>query len=306
MTTEDDQKQMQIKILYSFDDNPTTFLSRSSQQFPVQTAEVPIQTTYSDVPELITLGAFELRSCIKQLLRSNPENFKLNSHDYAVYYKDITEQPDEPFVSNGVLSSLVSSKESCLIPGRVCQNVSANFLFGNKKKASSLTLEVRLKLHTIEGSPAMAICALLSPPLLPLPFPTIWSASFPTNGASLATPPLGASATPNPFSPLDPAAKLPAKSRLSFSVSAFEPTPLTMLFKLWSPASSLTLLDEDDDDDDEECRSAGTTSYSKSGLSFKSCETPHIKIAIIRNITMYPTSFLLGLLKNTIGSLRLL
>jgi len=157
MTTEDNaHKQMQIKILYSFDDNPTTFLSRSTQQYSVQTAEVPIQSSLSEEPELITLGAFELRSCIKQLLQSNPENFKLHSEDYAVYYKDITEQPDEPFVSNGVLSSLVSSKESCLIPGRVCQNVSANFLFGNKKKASSLTLEIRLKLHTIEGAPAFA------------------------------------------------------------------------------------------------------------------------------------------------------
>ncbi|KAI5970277.1 hypothetical protein CANMA_000629 [Candida margitis] len=155
MTSEDDHKQMQIKILYSFDDNPTTFLSRSSQQYSVQTAEVPIQSTMSDEPELITLGGVELRSCIKQLLSSNPENFKLHSQDYAVYYKDITEQPDEPFVSNGVLSSLVSSKESCLIPGRVCQNMSASFLFGNKTKASSLTLEIRLKLHTIEGTPAL-------------------------------------------------------------------------------------------------------------------------------------------------------
>lgn len=162
MTNEDDHKQMQIKILYSFDDNPTTFLSRSSQQFSVQTAEVPIHSSLSDEPELITLGALELRSCIKQLLQSNPENFKLHSEDYAVYYKDITEQPDEPFVSNGVLSSLVSSKESCLIPGRVCQNVSANFLFGNKKKASSLTLEIRLKLHTIEGRPAFPPPANLS------------------------------------------------------------------------------------------------------------------------------------------------
>ncbi|KAI5964280.1 uncharacterized protein KGF55_002222 [Candida pseudojiufengensis] len=153
MSNKDEHQQMQIKILYSFDDNATTFLCRSTQQFAVQTVEVPIQYSINDEPEIITLGAFELKDCIKQLLQTNPENFKLHSEDYALYYKDITEQPDEPFVSNGVLSKLLSSNDSCLIPGRVCQNVSANFLFGNKSNISSLTLEIRLKLHTIEATP---------------------------------------------------------------------------------------------------------------------------------------------------------
>ncbi|KAI3403264.2 hypothetical protein KGF56_003852 [Candida oxycetoniae] len=143
---------MQIKILYSFNNNSTTFLSRSSQLYPVQTVDVPIQSSLGETPGMITLGAFELKNCIQQLLETNSENFKLQSEDYAVYYKDITEQPDEPFVSNGVFSSLLSSNESCLIPGRVCQNVSANILFGKKGNSASLTLEIRLKLHTIEAA----------------------------------------------------------------------------------------------------------------------------------------------------------
>ncbi|CAK9441677.1 uncharacterized protein LODBEIA_P55450 [Lodderomyces beijingensis] len=152
MSSENGCKQMQIKILYSFNDNSTTFLSRSSQQFPVQTVEVPMHSSLSDEPEMITLGAFEIEGCARQLLETNPENFKLQTEDYAIYYKDITEQPDEPFVSNGTLSSLLKTKESCLIPGRVCQNMSANILFGKKGNTSSLTLEIRLKLHTVEAS----------------------------------------------------------------------------------------------------------------------------------------------------------
>ena len=167
MTTEQDSlKLMQIKILYSFNNSTqTTYLCRSSQQFAVQTVDVPLHSLLSEEPEMITLGAIELKTCIQQLLQGNPENFKLHSEDYAVYYKDITEQPEEPFVSNGVLSALLASEDSCLIPGRVCQNMSANVLFGNKKSAlfssstkssssspsPSLTLEIRLKLHTIEG-----------------------------------------------------------------------------------------------------------------------------------------------------------
>ena len=72
-------------------------------------------------------------------------------------YKDITEQPEEPFVANGVLSSLVNSSKSHLIPGRVCQNLSASFLFGDKSNVSPLTLEIRLKLHTIEGQPQLCL-----------------------------------------------------------------------------------------------------------------------------------------------------
>lgn len=160
MSSEDDHsyKRMQIKVLYSFNNNPTVFLSRSKNQYSVKTVQLPLHasTSISDESEYITLGAFDLKNCVQQIVKSSPENFKLHAEDYAVYYKDITEQPDEPFVSSGVLSSLVSSSKSHLIPGRVCQNVSASFLFGDKSNASSLTLEIRLKLHTIEGAPQQA------------------------------------------------------------------------------------------------------------------------------------------------------
>lgn len=146
MEDDTEYRRMQVKVLYSFNDNPTVFLSRSTGLYSIQVAQIP---SYNSNDNMVMLGGYELKSCIQQILRSSPENFHLLSNDYAVYYKDLTEQPDEPFVSNGVLSELLRNSKSTLVPGRVCQNVSASFLFGNKKE-STLTLEIRLKLHTIE------------------------------------------------------------------------------------------------------------------------------------------------------------
>lgn len=143
-------RRMQVKVLYSFDNSPTVFLSRSKTPYPVKVAQIPIGISSDDKEELLTLGAFDLKSCAQQIVKSSPENFKLQSKDYAVYYKDVTEQPDEPFVASGVMSSLLTNQKQNLIPGRVCQNLSASFLFGDKANSSSLTLEVRLKLHVID------------------------------------------------------------------------------------------------------------------------------------------------------------
>lgn len=143
---------MQVKVLYSFNNNGTVFLSRSKNQYLVKIARIPLP----GLDELVTLGAFDLRSCAQQVLRSSSENFKLQTEDYAVYYKDITEQPDEPFVANGGLSALLGSSKQHLIPGRVCQNLSASFLFGDNSNVSSLTLEIRLKFHTIEKTESVS------------------------------------------------------------------------------------------------------------------------------------------------------
>ncbi|SGZ50713.1 CIC11C00000004027 [Sungouiella intermedia] len=143
-------RRMQVKVLYSFDNSPTVFLSRSKNQYPVKVAQIPIGFTSDDKEEFLTLGAFDLKDCVQQIVKSSPENFRLQTKDYAVYYKDVTEQPDEPFVANGVMSSLLTNQKQHLIPGRVCQNLSASFLFGDKANSSSLTLEVRLKLHVID------------------------------------------------------------------------------------------------------------------------------------------------------------
>lgn len=147
MSEDQDCRRMQVKVLYSFDNSPTVFLSRSKIQYSVKVARIPTEQ------EELTLGAFDLKSCVQQIVKSSPENFKLQAEDYAVYYKDITEQPDEPFVANGVMSSLLTTSNPYLIPGRVCQNLSASFLFGDKANTSSLTLEVRLKLHVIDRAP---------------------------------------------------------------------------------------------------------------------------------------------------------
>lgn len=153
MSSEDQlYRRMQVKVLYSFDNSPTVFLSRSKNQYSVKVAQIPMQLA-NDEETLVTLGAFDLKNCVQQILRSSPEHFKLREQDYAVYYKDITEQPDEPFVANGVMSSLLSSGKQHLVPGRVCQNLSASFLFGDKANTSSLTLEIRLKLNIIDKNP---------------------------------------------------------------------------------------------------------------------------------------------------------
>ena len=54
------------------------------------------------------------------------------------------------FVANGVISKLLHSNESCLVPGRVCQSLGAGSIFGKKSKMSSETLEIRMQLRTIE------------------------------------------------------------------------------------------------------------------------------------------------------------
>lgn len=142
-------KRVQVKVLYSFNNNLSVFLSRSRSQHSIKIVQIPLGENLVE-EEYITLGAFDLKACIQQILRSSPENFRLDEEDYAVYYKDVTEQPEEPFVSQGVLSTLLNQGKNQLIPGRICQNLSASFLFGENSNVSSFTLEVRLKFHTIE------------------------------------------------------------------------------------------------------------------------------------------------------------
>lgn len=139
-------RRMQVKVLYSFDNSPTVFLSRLTTHHQIKVAQVPGDN------DVVTLGAFDLKSCVLQIVRSSPEHFRLHTHDYAVYYKDVTEQPDEPFVAGGVASALLGPAEPLLVPGRVCQNVLALFLFGDSA-ALLLTLEVRLKLHQTDQAP---------------------------------------------------------------------------------------------------------------------------------------------------------
>lgn len=124
-------------------------MSRSACQHQVKVVDIPMWNSDNLEEQIVLLGAFDLKACIQQLVQSSPENFRLSTEDYAVYYKDITEQPEEPYVANGELSKLLESADTYLIPGKVCQNYSARALFGNSSSVSSHTLEVRLKLHTI-------------------------------------------------------------------------------------------------------------------------------------------------------------
>ena len=133
MATEDSSsvRLMQIKILYSLDNQPNVYLSRSENTLPVKVVQIPLGMNED---ELITLGGLELQDCVKQVVRSAPDTFNLNFRDFEVYYQDISEQPDEPFVANGVISKLLHSNESCLVPGRVCQSLGAGSIFGKSPK----------------------------------------------------------------------------------------------------------------------------------------------------------------------------
>lgn len=134
---------MPIKVLYTFDDSQTPFLLRTQTQFPVKLAEIAGANG-----DPMTVGGVDLKLCAMEIVQGSPDNFKLDSCDYAVYYKDITEQPDEPFVGHGNLSQFLNGNEQRMVAGRVCQNMSAN-LFGDDREAL-WTLEIRLKLNTIE------------------------------------------------------------------------------------------------------------------------------------------------------------
>ena len=96
MATEDSSsvRLMQIKILYSLDNQPNVYLSRSENTLPVKVVQIPLGMNED---ELITLGGLELQDCVKQVVRSAPDTFNLNFRDFEVYYQDISEQPDEPF-----------------------------------------------------------------------------------------------------------------------------------------------------------------------------------------------------------------
>lgn len=139
---------MQIKVLYTFDDSQTPFLLRSNAQFPVRMAEIA-----GGDGEAMTVGGIDLKTCAQQIVDGSPDNFKLDVCDYAVYYKDITEQPYEPFVGHGNLSHYLLGTTLKMVAGRVCQNLSASVLFGGDR-ASLWTLEVRLKLNTIDKAPS--------------------------------------------------------------------------------------------------------------------------------------------------------
>ncbi|KAL6451697.1 LOW QUALITY PROTEIN: hypothetical protein SBY92_003003 [Candida maltosa Xu316] len=137
-------RSMQIKILYSLDTQPNVYLSRSENTLPVKTVKMPLGP---DEHELITLGGLELKACVEQVVKSAPETFNLDLRDFEVYYQDISEQPDEPFVANGVISNLLKSNESCLVPGRT---LGASSIFGNKSRMSAEILEIRMQLRTIQ------------------------------------------------------------------------------------------------------------------------------------------------------------
>ena len=110
MTIQDESiRPMQIKILYSLDTQPNVYLSRSESLLPVKTVQIPLG---SDQSELITLGGLELKDCVQQVVKSAPDTFNLTYRDFEVYYQDISEQPHEPFVANGVISNLLNSNES--------------------------------------------------------------------------------------------------------------------------------------------------------------------------------------------------
>lgn len=133
-------------MLYALEDH-TNFLARSNNLVDVKTARIPIPGQSS----IMTLGVVAMRHVMAPVMQSSPELFSDPMVDYSVYVKDITEE-DEPFVGQGLVSSILSNnsntsntfQEEILVPGRVCSNF-ASLL----NKGSVETLEIRLRLAKV-------------------------------------------------------------------------------------------------------------------------------------------------------------
>lgn len=155
---------MTVKVLYTLDNDPSSFLSRSSVVVPVSVEQIP---NPNNVNTSLKIGAIEVEKVLQQVCQSSPELFpafdgqpvldkSLQSVDFNVYVKDICEE-DEPFVSLGLLSKLRhgdNSEQNYMI-GRVCTNFasmlqrSTSQMNSFKGPASKDTLEIKIRFSKV-------------------------------------------------------------------------------------------------------------------------------------------------------------
>ncbi|QEU59733.1 Spt21 [Kluyveromyces lactis] len=162
--SEQEQVYMTVKVLYTLDNDPNSFLSRSSAVVPVTVEQIP---NPNNVNTTLKIGAVEAEKVLKQVCQSSPELFpaydgqqvmdkNMNSVDFNVYVKDICEE-DEPFVSLGLLSKLrqESNAEQNYMIGRVCTNFASMLQRSTSQMnsfngfASKNTLEIKVRFSKV-------------------------------------------------------------------------------------------------------------------------------------------------------------
>lgn len=162
--SDQEQVYMTLKVLYTLDNDPNSFLSRSNDVVPVSVEQIP---NPNNVTSTLKIGAVEVDKVLQQVCQSSPELFpscdgqevvdkSLRSTDFNVYVKDICEE-DEPFVSLGLLSKLRQEKhmDRTYMIGRVCTNF-ASMLQRSTSQMNSLngtvskdTLEVKIRFSKV-------------------------------------------------------------------------------------------------------------------------------------------------------------
>lgn len=159
-----EQVYMSLKVLYTLDNDPNSFLSRSTEVVPVLLEQVPNPNNEST---MLRIGAIDAEKVLQQVCQSSPELFpsfdggqlldkSRQPLDFNVYVKDICEE-DEPFVSLGLLSKLrqESHLDRNYMVGRVCTNF-ASLLQRSRSQVNSFagavskdTLEIKVRFSKV-------------------------------------------------------------------------------------------------------------------------------------------------------------
>lgn len=139
--------KMHLKIFYSFCDYKPVYLYRSLDQHEVKVNEIDViirDLEENCINKTNQIGTIEFKKCLFQIIKSSPENFNFNFENYLVYYKDVLEQPEEPFVRDGSILSILFENGRKYISGKICDNLSLSSVIHDKQEMTTLTLELRL------------------------------------------------------------------------------------------------------------------------------------------------------------------
>ncbi|AAS53242.2 AFL132Cp [Eremothecium gossypii ATCC 10895] len=145
---QDALSQMLLKILYTVDNEATSFLTRSREPAPVRVEMVPMSSPPAKVG--VRIGIVEVAHVLGEVCKSSPELFQPAAgpaeSDYNVYFKDVVEA-DEPFVSLGLLSKLRGGDaDETLVIGRICTNFTSLLPGGGR---GCETLEVKMRFSKV-------------------------------------------------------------------------------------------------------------------------------------------------------------
>lgn len=156
-STQPFDKLVNLKLLYTFDDQ-NTYLARSSSPVSARIITLPNQPPHNGMQ----VGCIDLKFCLNLLSSISPEFFQKHM-DYSIYYKDMIEV-DQPYVASGLCSNILNSNSSNII---ITGTLSANFMSlyqnnstngGNNNSSNSNnpnlvtdTLDIKLRLSPLSN-----------------------------------------------------------------------------------------------------------------------------------------------------------